>query len=245
MTDIGQYTPLKSIVAMTVDEVEKSAGDFDRAWILGVRGVAHITNQFAGLPKTLRLPVLGNKTVQYPTDCNNWIKVGILDENGQINTLKINNALTTFRDNNPNRVQDLATPDINNSIGNLALVPYYSNFFYGGGSYQLFGVGGGVITYGECRMDDANRVVVLDPNFKYESIMFEYISAPQKDSDYQVLTCLQEAIIAFIKWKLKLGSREEFYAACIEGRRSMPKKKFVLQTFNQVIRESNGMKLRS
>ena len=94
-------------------------------------------------------------------------------------------------------------------------------------------------------MDDANRVAVLDPNFRYDSVMFEYISAPEKDSDYQVLTCLQEAIIAFIKWKLKLGSREEFYAACIEGRRCMPKKKFVLQTFNQVIRESNGMKLRS
>lgn len=244
MADLGQYTPLKTIMSYALDETDKSFGDADKVWVLGVRGVAHITGQFAGLPKTVRLPVLGNKTVQYPSDCNSWIKVGLLDSNGQINTLKINNALTTFRDNNPNRLSNL-TPDINDSVGNLALVPYYSNFYYGNNCYQLFGYGNGVITYGECRMDDANRVVVLDPDFRYDSIMFEYISAPEKDTDYQILTCLQEAVIAFIKWKLKLGTSQEYYAACIEGRRCMPKKKFVLQTFNQVIRESNGMKIRS
>ena len=244
MSELGQYTPLKTIMGYVLDETDKSFGDADKIWILGVRGVAHITGQFAGLPKTVRLPVLGNKTVPYPADCNSWIKIGILDENGQVNTLKVNNALTTFRDNNPNRLEDL-TPDINNSIGNLALVPYYSNFFWGGGSYQLFGYGGGLVTYGECRADDANRVIILDPNFRYDSIIVEYISAPEKDSDYQVLTCLQEAVIAFIKWKMKLGSRDEFYAACIEGRRCMPKKKFVLQTFQQIIRENNGMKLKA
>lgn len=244
MSDLGQYTPLKTIVSYTLDETDKSIGDFDKAWILGVRAVADLTSDFAGLPKTVRLPVLGNKTVPYPADCNSWIKIGILDENGQVNTLKINNSLTTFRDNNPNRLDDL-TADINSSIGNLALVPYYSNFFWGGGSYQLFGYGGGLVTYGECRADDANRVIILDPNFRYDSIIVEYISAPEKDTDYQVLTCLQEAVIAFIKWKLKLGTEQSYYAESIKARRRMPKKKFVLQTFNQVIRESNGMKLRS
>lgn len=242
MSDLGQYTPLKTIVSYTLDELDKSFGDADKLWVLGVRAASLITNQFAGLSKTVRVPVLGNKTVMYPADCNSWIKVGILDNNGQINTLKINNALTTYRDNSPNRLTSL-TADIN--TGNENVYPYYSNFYYGNDCYQLFGVGNGVITYGDCKMDDANRVVVLDPNFRYDSIMFEYISAPKKDTDYQVLTCLQEAIIAFIKWKLKLGTSQEYYAACIEGRRCMPKKKFVLQTFNQVIRESNGMKIRS
>jgi hypothetical protein len=56
---------------------------------------------------------------------------------------------------------------------------------------------------------------------------------------------MQEAVISFIKWKLKMGTREEFYAAVVEGRRSLPKKKIELQTINQVIRESQAMKLRS
>jgi hypothetical protein len=60
-----------------------------------------------------------------------------------------------------------------------------------------------------------------------------------------VPTCLQEAIISFCKWKLKLGSREEYYGAVVAGRRRLPKKKVNLQTINQVIRESDGLKLRS
>ncbi len=244
MSDIGIYTPLKTIVAYAIDELDSSIGSFDKAWILGLRGLTLMNFQVSGQTKTVRLPVLGNRTVPFPADLLSWTKIGILDDKGQINTLRINNALTTFRDNNPNRLEDL-TPNINSSIGSLALVPFYSNYYYGGGVYQLFGVGNGVITYGDCKVDEKNRVIILSPDFKYDSIMLEFFSAPEKDVDYQVPTCLQEAIIAFIKWKLKLGSREEFYGAVTEGRRSLPKKKVELQTINQVVRESNGMKLRS
>jgi len=243
-TDIGTYTPLKQIVSYTIDELNLSIGEFDKMWILGLRALADMTFDVSGQTKTVRLPVSGNKTVLLPEDCLSWVKIGILDDKGQINTLKVNNALTTFRDTNPNRIGDL-TPDISNSIGNQALVPYYSNFYYAGGSYNLFGVGNGVITYGECKVDEPNRVIILNTDFKYDSIMFEYLSCPQKDSEYQVMTCLQEAIISFIKWKMKMGGREEYMSDKINARRRLPKKKFILQSFQQVIRESNGFKLRS
>lgn len=243
-SDISPYTSLKSIVAMALDEEVKSLADFDRCWILGLRGLVKVTMSFAGQPQTVRLPVMPNKTVFFPAGMLSWSKIGIMDDNGQINTLKINNALTTFRDNNPNRLNAL-TPDVNTSIGSLILVPYYANFFYGGNTYNLFGVGNGIITYGECKVDEENRVIILDPNFKYDSIMVEGIMCPEKDNDYQVPICLQEAIIMFIKWKLKLAKREEFFAEAVEARRSMPKKKVILQTVNQVLRESDGMKLRS
>jgi hypothetical protein len=243
-TELGTYTSLRTIVSYSLDELMKSSGDEDMLWILGLRGYTMITRDFAGQPRTVRLPVLGNKTVPFPAGCLSWSKIGLLDNEGQINTLRINTALTTFRDNNPNRLSNL-TPDINDSIGEVALVPYYSNYYYGGSVYQLYGVGNGVITYGECNVDEENRVVMLPPHFKYDAIMFEYISLPETDSDYQVPTNLQEAIIAFIKWKLKLISRQEFYAECTAARRIMPKKKVILQTLNQVIRESDGFKLKS
>jgi hypothetical protein len=244
MTDMTPYTPLKRMVAYALDEVEKSEADFDRCWILAFRAITLMNFQVAGQTVTVRLPVLGNKTVPLPANCLSWTKIGILDDRGQINTLRINNALTTFRDNNPNRLEDL-TPNINTSIGSLALVPYYSNYYYGGGCYQLYGIGNGVITYGDCKVDEANRVIILNIDFKYDSIMLEFIDCPEKNNDYEFFTCLQEAVIAFIKWKLKLGSREEFYAAVTEGRRSLPKKKVELQSINQIIRESEGFKLRS
>ena len=244
MADTGIYTPLMTIVSYTVDELDKSSGDVDKMWLLAFRAMTAMNYSFSGQPQTVRLPVSGNKTVMFPPALLSWSKIGIMDDKGQINTLKINNALSTFRDNNPKRLSQIA-PDINNSIGSLALVPYYSNYYYGGGVYQLFGVGNGVITYGDCKVDELNRVIILPPNFRFDSILIEGIMNPTKDYDYEVLTCLQEAIIAFIKWKLKLGSREEFYAAAIEGRRSMPKKKVILQTLNQVLRESDGYKLKA
>lgn len=244
MTDVQTYTPLLTMCSLALDELDKSVADLDKLWLLGFRAIVSMNFSVAGQTITIRIPVSPNKTVPFPPNCLSWTKIGLLDDKGQINTLKINNALTTFRDNNPNRLQDL-TPDINNSIGNIALVPYYSNYYYGGGCFQLYGVGNGVITYGDCKVDEVNRIIILDPDFKYDSIMFEFIDCPQKNNDYQFFTCLQEAVIAFIKWKLKLGPREEFYAAVIEGRRSLPKKKAILQTINQVIRESDGMKMRS
>jgi hypothetical protein len=241
---ITPYTSLITVCSYALDELDKSSADLDKFWLLGHRALTQLNYSFSGKTKTIRQPLLGNKTAPLPPDCISWTKIGILDNNGQINTLRINNSLITFRDTNPDRLQDL-TADVNNSIGNLALVPYYSNYYYGGGVYQLFGVGNGIITYGECKVDEPNRIIIFSPDFKYDAVMIEYVSSPELDYDYQVPSYLNEAIIAFIKWKLKVGSYQEWVAAQIIARRSVPKKKFVLQSFNQVIRDSNGMKLRS
>jgi len=56
---------------------------------------------------------------------------------------------------------------------------------------------------------------------------------------------LQEAIIAFIKWKMKMGERAEYYAALTSGRRRLANKRVTLQRIAQVLREDGGMKLQS
>lgn len=244
MQSVSIYTPLKSIVAMVLDEVDKSIADFEKCWVLGLRGLTDMTFDVSGQTKTVRLPVPLNKTVPFPADILSWSKVGLLNEKGEINTLKVNNALTTFRDNNPNRLENL-TPDINDGANIIPPYPYYANYYYAGNCYQLYGVGGGVVTYGDCKVDELNKVIILNLNFRYDAIMLEYISCPQMDEDYQVPTCLQEAIIMFIKWKLKLAKDYEYYAELTKGRRRLPKKKSILQSINQVIRESESMKLRS
>ena len=242
--DFVPYTPLMTIVSLALDETDKSYGDADKCWLLANRACKKLLYDFAGQTKTIRQPLLGNKTALLPTDCLSWTKIGILNNRQEIETLRINPGLTTFRDNNPQRLQDL-TPNVNDNIGNVALVPYYSNYYYGGGIYQLYGVGNGVITHGECKVDEVNRVIIFPDDFKYDSVMIEYIFSPEMSRDIMVPTVLQESIIAFIKWKLKLGTYQEWIAEQIIARRSMPKKKFILQSFNQVVRESNAFKLRS
>lgn len=244
MTDIEQYVPLKQIVSYTLDETEQSMGSFDRYWVMAFRALVDIFFTISAEPITVRLPVAANKTVTFPSDYLSWCKIGILNDNGEVCTIKINNALTTYKDNNPNRLSRL-TADVNNAFPLIINNPYYLNYFYNGTYVPLFGVGGGLIQFGSCTVDETNRVIVLEPNFQYTEVILEYLSAPEKNGDYTVPIVCQEAIIAFIKWKAKQGPREEYYAAKIEARRSMPKKKVNLQQVNQTIRESETFKLRS
>lgn len=243
MSDIEAEIPLLRIVDMTLDELKKSDGDRDQFWVLAFRALVDLMYDIAAQAITFRLPVNPNMTVNFPPGCISWTKIGILNNNGEVSTLKINNALTTWKDLNPNRLVDL-TPDITDGLPTLIQSPFYLNYFYDGVYQPLFGVGGGLIQYGDCRVDEENRVVILQPDFKYKQIIFECIYSPEKDGDYKVPLALQEAIISFIKWKAKLGTREEYISDKINARRRMPKKKVTLQHINQVIRESEAQKLR-
>ncbi len=245
-TDIGKYTPLMTICGYFLDQYNKQGlFDRDQIWLLGLRALTEMNFDISGEPQTFRLPVnqIGNKTVAFPNGCIQWTKIGVLNENMELCSLKINNALTTWNDQKASRLN--FSPDINNSIGALANAPVWINYYYNDNFYNLYGIGGGLIQYGSCTVDDKNDLVVLDPNFQYDNIMFECIMSPERDIDYKVLTALQEAVIAFIEWKLKLNSDINFYAEARKSRRRLNGKKVELQTINQVIRESESMKLRS
>lgn len=233
----AKYEPIKATVSFFMDQYIKSDGDQDLYYLLAYRGLENMHYNISAEPKTVRLPVSANQTVDFPADYVDWVKIGILNNNGEISTLKINNALTTFRDNNPNRLSQL-TPDITDGWINNQNAPYI-NFFDNGMYQTLFGIGGGLVTYGDCRVDENNNIVVLSPNFKYDSILFEYISSPKRDNDYLVDVRLREALIAFIAWKCNLDSRQNFYAAQIEARRMI--KPIKLQSFQETIRLNEKM----
>jgi hypothetical protein len=243
--DIGKFTKLSTIVAYFIDAHGKSMKDFDKCWILAFRALTDLNYSIAALPKSVRLPVQPNMTVQLPDDCLMWSKIGVLDQDGRINTIKINNSLTTLRDENPNRLQYI-TPDVNTSLDSLFSAPFFFNYYNNGIFYNMFfGVQNGYLQFGECRIDEKERLIILGLNFKYNEILIEYVSAPEKDGDYVVDTVLQEAIIAFIEWKMKLEPRELYYAAATIARRSMPGKRVTMQTINEVLRSTTGMYLKA
>lgn len=244
--ELNRWVDLKTVVSYAIDELQKSYGNsFDRAWIFGLRALVEINYDVSAEPKTIRIPLNGNKTATIPNDCISWTKIGLLNSAGEINTLKINNALTTWMDNSPNRVQKLEEIQVNDSLGLLAPAPIYLNYYYNGNYCNLFGIGSGLVQYGECRVDDKNNIIIFHPEFRYDSILFEYISAPERDTDYKVELRFQEAVIAFIKWKFKEGVEKAFYDAVRAGRRRGGKKKVTLQQIAQVLREDMGQKLQS
>src|SRR5712675_1406053 len=137
MTDILPFTPLRTIISYALDEEQKSSGSEDRCWLLGLRGLSELNYEIGAQPKTIQLALNPNFTADFPNDCLSWSKVGLQDNNGELAVLKINTAITTYRDNNPNRLGDL-TVQIDDGIGNFPIIPFY-NYYYSGNCYQLYG----------------------------------------------------------------------------------------------------------
>jgi len=231
----AKYIPIKECVAMALDQYDKSVGDFDKCWILAFRALENAHYNVTAEPKTIRIPKNGNDTFTLPVDYTNWVKIGVMNNIGELSTLRINNALTTYKDLQPDRVSSL-TADVNSGWSGSNSVFPFLNYYYNGVYTPLFGVGGGLVQFGECRVDDANNVIVVPPGFPFDEILFEYISCPTKDEDYLVDRRLREAIITFIGWKLRLDTDVNYYARLTEARRMITPVQ--LQTFEQVIREN-------
>lgn len=243
---INKYTKLKTICAYALDELSKSGiGNMDKAWVFGLRGIVDIGYEISFEPETFRLAVPSNKVVPIPANSLGVTKVGLLDNNGEISVLRTNNALTKWRDLSPERLGDLQTNNINDSVSNISNPQWFFNYYMNGNYFNLFGVRTGIITYGSCTIDEKNQQIILDPNFQYDSILVECITSPQQNDDYMIETCLQEALIEWIKLKFGKGSQDDYTRALLKGRRRLEKKKVNLATVNQVIRESVAMKLLS
>lgn len=242
-TDFTKEVSLKQVVAYTLDENVNSVAEFDRYWVLAFRALVYMHFEILAEPVTKRLPVNANKTVYFPPDYLSWTKIGIMNEKGEVCTLKVNDALSTFKDNNPNRLPVI--PNVNNAVPTMVGSPLYLNYYYNGVYQNYYGLRGGLIQFGECKVDEENKVIVLNPEFRYANILLEYISSPQKNDDYTIPIYAQEAVIAFIKWKTKQGNAREFYNELKVTRRHLNGKKVSLQKVNQVLRESTGQFLKS
>ena len=228
----AKYIPLTEIVAQFLDQHDKSGADKDKVWGLCYRALELMHYNTQAEPKTLRLPVLPNKIVQFPSDYIQWSKVGIMNSAGETVTLVVNNKLTKWADQSPNRLSLMV-----GDVQGYNPVSFWVNYWDGYGYSPLYGVGYGVENFGEFTIDERNELIVLNPDFKYQYVLFEYICAPEKDYDYKIDRRLREAVIEFVMWKYQLSTREEFYAAYAESRRMIDP--FNIQTFNQVIREQN------
>ena len=244
-TDLGKYVQLKTIVSYFLDEYSKGMDYFDKAWIMAFRALADIGLNIAFEPMTVRLPVNeGNLTVSLPAGYIRWTKIGLINSSGEVVCLKRNQSLSKWRNNNPNRLANNFpdTPDID--IGYLAQSPFFFNYYFGSVYSPYFGAtGGGLITYGDFDVDEVNNVIVFQPSFSAPDLLLEYIGSPQANGDYQIQTVCQEAVIAFIAWKFRLNTEQNYYGRLIEARRKL--KPVNLQEIQQAIRENQKFSLKA
>lgn len=196
---IERMVKLSDCVNMYIDESRQSSKDFRRLWVLAFRGLTDIGLDVSWSPKTTLIDINANLTANVPIDFIDWVRVGVFNSFGEIATLRVNEELTTYKDNNPNRISD-----IQSQVGqdaNYLQYPYWWGGWDDNGYEHYFGAGSSLIQAGECKFDRNNNIIILDPYFAYTQIVLQYIASPIMDDDYAIDLKCQEALIAWLRWK--------------------------------------------
>lgn len=199
VNQIERNVKLSDCVNMYIDESRQSSRDFRRLWVLAFRGLTDIGLDVSWAPKSTLIDVNDNLTATIPSDFIDWVRIGVFNSFGEIATLRVNEELTTYKDNNPNRLSD-----IQSQVGqdaNYLQYPYWWGGWDDYGYEHYYGAGSSLIQAGECRFDKSNNIIVLDPYFAYDQIVLQYISMPMMDDDYAIDLKAQEALIAWLRWK--------------------------------------------
>lgn len=199
MNEITRYVKLSDVVNYYIDEARLTSKEFRRLWVIAFRGLQEIGMDVSWTPKVDVLLVNANKTVDLPSDYLDWVRVGLFNSVGELATLRVNEQLTTYKDQNENRLSDIQS-QIGSDI-NYLQYPYWYGYWNETGYEHYFGAGSGLVQAGECKIDSKNSIIILDPQFGYNQIVLEYISSPVQDDDYTIDIKCQEALISYLRWK--------------------------------------------
>lgn len=218
MSKTSQYLTLKSIVNQYIDRSGQLSANFRRLYSIGVAGAEDLGMDIFGVPKTCKLTVNANKTVDLPDDYIQWSKVGVLNGYGEVATLKYNNDLSSFGIGDYGRL----TENTDGSMIDYGKIwqTYYLNYMNGGTGYRLLGIPSGKTDIGTFKVNQERGVILLDNNFEYGYIILEYLASQCNEQDYFVPIQCREALIAFIAWKDVefMGSNRKFTTYDIRNR---------------------------
>ena len=198
-----QFITLDSIINDYMNESEKSNHSYAKLWHLAYRGMEDLGIDFFYAIRSVKLPILGNKTVQLPNDCLRYTKIGVLNSRGEVVPLIYNNKLTYYADAMPNRQEK--TIDNNYLLWNQTIdgSPFYG---YGINGYEsgytpIYGTPSGAPYQGSFNIDEANGIVLFDERFHWDYVIIEYVSSPQEGDQCSIPMQFREALIAWLWWK--------------------------------------------
>lgn len=248
----ARYIPIEQVVNYYIDEAHLTDAHFLRLWGIAIRGLEEMSYSFAADPISRKLNVNPNKTVNLPGDYVMWCKVGVVNERGEIATLKINPNLSRYAATDDDRVDENAAVYQTEDYGK-----YYRNYNYDGTYVHLYGAEGGADVIGECNVLEDDGVIILNPDYQYDHVILEYTASPIANGDYLMPVLIREALISWLRWKdrqsLPAGRRSnatqramdkrDYFGDLKRGKRLM--KRFRLSEANDIIRLNNRLALKA
>lgn len=195
----AQYTTLDKCINYYLDESQQGDYKYYKLWNLAVRGMQEMGLDFFYQIKSVKLPVLANKTVMLPNDYMQYSKIGVLNDQGQIIPLMYNESFTTYAEQNPNRIGDTTDNTLFNLYFWSSFIFY--NYWNGDTFMNLYGIPSGAPFVGQFKIDNNAGLILLSENFYYPYLMVEYLAAPNENETYRIPVQFTEALISYLRWK--------------------------------------------
>lgn len=202
-TQNRQWCTLDECINDYLNEAELSIHKYRKIWYIAYRALTELGLDAFYSVVSVKLPVNANLTVTLPADYLNYSKVGVLNQQGEIIPIGVNNNLTVAFDVSPTRLEQTQDNTIPTQLNEQGV--WWYNYWNGGSISPVYGLPSGSPFIGSYKIDNANGVIVLSENFAYEYIMLEYIASPQPNNDYYVPVQFKEAVIAYIRWKDRIS----------------------------------------
>ena len=205
---------LRRIIGQFLSSADQSSHQFLKLWNIAKWGLDTEFNlDILGTIKTVILDVNGNKTVTLPCDYIRYLKIGQINGNGEVVTLKRNDQLSTLNHGGDDRFK--GAPVIG-STSDFLFDPlnwqYYNNYYSNGTMYKFYGADSGTLNRGEYKVDDANKTIFLSQKTSLSSLVVEYLSDgyDQGCDDYEIDVRASNAMLAYIRWKNAVDQPKKF-----------------------------------
>jgi hypothetical protein len=194
----ARWIQLDEVVKEYISQAELNMAHYRRLWNIAFRGLEDMMFNVYQMPKTLKIPVLPNKTVKLPGDYVAYTKIGVLNSEGEVATLSKNPNMSLYAQELSNRT-DLNTdaPVDPTNIRDFVYLNYDNN----GSLFNLYGMGGFLMSAGNFNIDEETGIIILDNGFEYDYVILEYLSSPRENEEHKVPVMIKEALIAWIAWK--------------------------------------------
>lgn len=196
------YITLDSVINDYLNDSDSSIHKYSKCYHIAYRGMEELGLDFFYNIKTVKLPVLSNKTVPLPLDCIKYTKIGVLNGQGEIVPLNFNNNLTNFGDMLPNR-QEVSEDNTIFPTLYSPTSPVFFNYWYNGAFTNIFGLPSGGAYVGSFKVDDANGIILFNEDYAFDYIMIEYLASPSESIEYVIPLHFRAALLAYLWWKEK------------------------------------------
>lgn len=194
-----QWISLEECITSYMDEAEVSNHKYFKLWNLAFRALSELGLDAFYTTKSVKLPVNANLTVTLPSDYLNYSKVGVLNQQGEIIPMGVNNNLTAAFDLQSTRLEQTQDNTIPTQLNEQGV--WWYNYWNGWAMSPLYGLPSGTPVVGSFKIDNANGVIVLSENFSYPYVMLEYTASPTEGGEYYIPVQFKEAVISYLAWK--------------------------------------------